>query len=141
MRARDTLADAMSETQLQGAVIDMARSIGWLVHHCRPARTNSGRWSTPIEGTAGFPDLILVHPERGIVFAELKAERKKPTAEQRQWLDDVARLRVAVAKSYCWRPSDWLAGRVEAVLQHGPQGAFRMPWWELDERFHPRVPA
>lgn len=141
MTPRDTLAEAMTERALQGAVIHLARALGWKIAHFRPAIDRSGRWTTAMQGDTGYPDLTLIHPECGVVYAELKREKAKPTAAQREWLDAIARLRISRVKSYCWRPSDWLAGRVELVLRHGPAGSVGVPWWELDERFHPRVPA
>ena len=63
----------------------------------------------------GFPDLALSHPEKGVLFAELKSDRTnaKPTPEQWLWL---LRLRdslrppdnaYAPGRVHLWRPRDW----------------------------------
>jgi hypothetical protein len=61
----------MTERDFQRAVVELARLMGWRVHHTRPALTQRGRWLTPIQGDAGFPDLVLCRPPR-LVLAELK---------------------------------------------------------------------
>ena len=52
----------INEAALQNAVIELAKLYGWKVHHTRPAQMPSGKWATPIQGHAGFPDLVLVRP-------------------------------------------------------------------------------
>jgi hypothetical protein len=47
-----------------------------------------------------------------VVFAELKREGKKPTAEQQRWLDALAAT--GAVEAYLWRPSDW--PEIELVL-------------------------
>jgi hypothetical protein len=74
----------MSEEEFTAWTIDLFRSQGWLVHHDRPARTSQG-WRTAIQGDAGFPDIVAVR--RGsILFAELKTENGRVSAEQQRWL-------------------------------------------------------
>lgn len=101
----------MTEAQLQAAVIDVARFLGWRVAHFRPARTASG-WRTPVGADgAGFPDLVLVRDR--VVYAELKAERGRLGPAQRVWLDI---LEAAGAEVYLWGPVDWHSGAIDAVL-------------------------
>ena len=59
----------MSERELQDAVIQLARLLGWRVAHFRPAMTTRG-WRTPVSADgAGFPDLGGGHPkERGLLI-------------------------------------------------------------------------
>jgi len=94
------------EKDFQRAVIDLARLTGWRVHHTRPALTRRGRWLTPIQGDAGFPDLVLVRAGR-VIFAELKRVGGKPTAEQQAWLE--ALQACAGVEVYLWTPNDWEA--------------------------------
>jgi hypothetical protein len=94
------------EKDFQRAVIDLARLTGWRVHHTRPALTRRGRWLTPIQGDAGFPDLVLVRAGR-VIFAELKRVGGKPTAEQQAWLE--ALQACAGVEVYLWTPDDWEA--------------------------------
>ena len=61
------------EAVFQTHIIHAARKLGWLAHHCRAAPRRSGGFSTPIQGCAGFPDLVLAHTKTGfVIFAELK---------------------------------------------------------------------
>ena len=99
------------EKDFQRAVIDLARLTGWRVHHTRPALTREGRWLTPIQGDAGFPDLVLCRGGR-VIFAELKRVGGKPTAEQQAWLDALSAC--AGEECHLWTPDDWDA--IEAIL-------------------------
>ena len=102
----------MTEDELKGAVMDLARLLGLYVHHCRPAKTDKG-WRTPIEGDAGFPDLVIAGTQ-GVLFRELKSERGRPTLPQQLWMD---RLHTAQADVGLWRPADLRDGRVETALK------------------------
>lgn len=65
----------MSEAAFQEQVIHIAKLYGWLHFH-----TFDSRRSEP-----GFPDLVLVRsPE--LIFAELKAERGRLSADQVKWI-------------------------------------------------------
>lgn len=121
--AQETIAAAMTESELQTNVIDLAHTYGWLIHHCRPAANRDGRWSTPIQGDPGFPDLVLVHERRGLlIFAELKRQRGRSTTTQDAW--QLALLTVEpendVVRVYTWRPANWLNGDIRAVLDVKP---------------------
>ena len=94
----------MTEREFQQAVVQLARLMGWRVHHTRPALTQRGRWLTPIQGDAGFPDLVLCRPPR-LILAELKRVGGKPTPAQRGWLD--ALHACASVECYLWTPADW----------------------------------
>ncbi len=94
----------MTERDFQQAVIDLARLMGWRVHHTRPALTQRGRWLTPIQGDAGFPDLVLCRPPR-LILAELKRVGARPTPQQQGWLDALSAC--TGAEVYLWTPADW----------------------------------
>ena len=79
------MAEGILEKDFQRTVIEMAKVLGWRVHAERPAIRQSGKWSTPIQGDAGFPDLVLAHPQKGVIFAELKSERGRLSEGQRDW--------------------------------------------------------
>lgn len=97
-------APAPSEREWQATVIELARLYGWRVAHFRPARTARG-WRTPVEADgAGFPDLVLVRGD-ALLFAELKAERGRPTPQQAEWLEALDSARTVRAE--LWRPSDF----------------------------------
>lgn len=103
----------MTERELQSAVIECARLLGWTVAHFRPALTAKG-WRTPVEADgAGFPDLVLVRGPR-MFFAELKSATGRLSPAQEEWK---RALEQAGRTVYVWRPADWVHGAVEAVLR------------------------
>jgi hypothetical protein len=103
--ARQVLDEAMSEEQLQSAVVDLARVQGWRRFHDYDSRRN----------TAGFPDLVLVRPPR-LIFAELKTQRGVVEPEQAEWITDL--LACPGPEVYVWRPADW--STIEATLARYP---------------------
>ena len=90
--------ERVTEADFTQAVIELAQFRQWHVTHFRPARTMKG-WATPLQGNAGFPDLVLAR--RGVVIhAELKTEKGRVTRAQMTWA-------VALGSTYrLWRPSD-----------------------------------
>ena len=108
--AKNVIANAMTELELQRAVLELAKQLRWRVTHFRPARVRDDRWVTPIDGDPGFPDLCLAR--KGIVlFFELKAERGKLTTDQELW-----REAVGLGRHFVIRPTDWQSGLVERLL-------------------------
>ena len=89
----------VSERAFQATVVETAKLLDWRVFH-----TFDSRRTEP-----GFPDLVLVRDR--VLFAELKTERGRVTAEQAAWIAD---LRAADADVRLWRPSDWR--EIEQVL-------------------------
>ncbi len=102
----------LSEDQFLRQVLQLARLRGWLAHHGRPAWTNKG-WRTPIQGDAGFPDLVLVRKQT-VIFAELKSESGRCRRNQEVWLN---LLRAAGQQVHTWRPSDFPA--IQEILENG----------------------
>lgn len=84
-------------------VIALAKANGWMVHHQRPARTAKG-WRSAVSGDTGFPDLVLAHPSRGVIAAELKAGRGALTDEQRAWH---FALQAGGCEVHVWRPEQF----------------------------------
>ncbi len=106
----------LEKPELTDTIIGLAQDLGWLVHHDRPARTDKG-WRTAVQGDAGFPDLLLGHPNTGRLMAfELKREGKQPTNAQDLWL---AMFGKSPIRSGIWRPSDLLSGAVGEALIDG----------------------
>lgn len=98
------------EETLKSQVLHLAGLYGWLIHHDRPAKTEKG-WRTAVEGDAGFPDLVLLHPVScRLIVAELKSDTGRLTLAQQAWVHawrqiervDPVNILVAV-----WRPDDW----------------------------------
>ena len=92
--------NAISEASFLTQVKALAYQYGWSLHHSQPSMTRTGRYITT--GAAGFPDLVLAHIERGLVFAELKTEKGKASDSQLSWM----RTLHPHAECYLWRPSD-----------------------------------
>ena len=106
----------MKESYFQSQVIMLAKLHGWLVMHTRAVEIRPGVWKTPLTGHPGFPDLVLCHPRgRGLIFAELKADKGRLSDSQQIWLQALAD---AGCETYVWRPkdidiiSDTLAGKI-----------------------------
>ncbi len=97
----------INEAALQAAVIEMAKLYGWLVHHTRAVQLPSGRWATPIQGHAGFPDLVLVR-DGETIFVELKSAIGRTSDWQDKW---IAALQEAQQEVHIWRPKDITAIR------------------------------
>ena len=86
----------MTEKAFQTAVLRLAALYRWRSYHTRDSRKSA----------AGFPDLVLVHPQRGIVYAELKSDSGKLRPEQEEWIE---LLTAAGARVFVWRPDDFPA--------------------------------
>ena len=99
----------VSERIWQDQVEHLAKLNGWLVFHPSPHQVRPGVFRTDGQG---FPDLVLAHKERGLIFAELKTERGKVSAAQKAW----ALAILPHAEWYLWRPSqiDLIAKRLGA---------------------------
>jgi hypothetical protein len=104
----------MLERELQSAVIQTAGILGYLAMHTRPAWTGRG-YRTPIQGNAGFPDLVLVGHGK-VLFRELKVGKGVLTSEQAHWLNA---LREAGADACVWTDEMWVDGEIEAELKRG----------------------
>lgn len=129
MRAADYRAGEalrMKEEELRENIRTLATTYGWRLYFT---------WRS-VKSPAGFPDLVLAHRQRReLVIAELKRElperpspsvlaKLSPTPAQQAWLDDLAAIAEASAgavQTFVWRPSDYLTGRIRAVLQPQPR--------------------
>jgi hypothetical protein len=106
-------AATMSENELQTSIVDLARLLKWRCAFFRAARTAHGGWRTPVGADgAGWPDLILVRDR--MVVIEVKAKAGRLTVEQSQWLEVLTHAGI---ENYVFRPADWVAGEIEAVLR------------------------
>lgn len=87
-------------------VTDYARHRQWSWMHIQPGLNERGRYRTPVSGPlgSGWPDLVLVRNGR-LIFAELKAQSRKPTGLQETVLGVLSSI--PLAEVYVWRPSDW----------------------------------
>ena len=90
----------ISEASFLQQVKALAYIHGWDCHHASPTQTAKGRWLT--SGAVGFPDLVLCHKIKGLIFAELKSAKGKPTDSQLDWMARIG----PYAECYLWRPED-----------------------------------
>ena len=104
-----------SEADCQRTIVEAAHVLGYRVLAIRPALNRKDHWQTPIQGDAGYPDLTLVHPVAGVIFAELKRRPNRLEPAQGVWgrclLDAGARwLLVWVPEeldAFCQSLADW----------------------------------
>lgn len=82
---------AVSEAEFQRQVCQLASLYGFRWYHTHDSRRSP----------AGFPDLVLVHPARGVVYAELKSEKGVIRPEQAEWHELLTK---AGQRVYVWRP-------------------------------------
>ena len=90
----------ISEASFLQQVKGLAYIHGWTLHHAQPSLTRTGRYLTT--GSPGFPDVVLVHKDKGLIFAELKTTKGKLSEAQENWLAMLNRH----AEVYVWRPDD-----------------------------------
>lgn len=101
----------MSEIEFEQKIVDTARVFGWRVVGHRPMRTKHG-WATgwKYDGT-GWPDLTLVHADRGLMIAaELKTAKGRLSNDQIEWGNTLATLEANSRNHFeyhVWRPADW----------------------------------
>jgi hypothetical protein len=102
--ARAHHARTDTEAALQTRIIKAAQAAGWLVYHTHDSRRSQ----------AGFPDLVLVHPDRKqVLYRELKTEKGRLRPEQQEWL---LSLRAAGVDAEVWRPAQWFDGTIPNIL-------------------------
>lgn len=77
--ATSRLDHLVTERELQTTIIEIAQRLGWETHHQHDSR----------HSTAGWPDLVLAKAPQ-LLFAELKTEVGKVSAEQCHWLELLA---------------------------------------------------
>ena len=93
----------VSEKLFQESVIKLAKMNQWKVFHASPSQPRPGVWKS--DGP-GFPDLVLTSmhiPSRGVIFAELKTNDGKLSAEQTAYAQALINAGI---EYHCWRPSD-----------------------------------
>ena len=88
-----------SERLFQDQVMQIAKMNGWLIFHPSPSQVRPGIWRSDGKG---FPDLVLAHKDRGLIFAELKTRTGKLSEAQVEW----GTALWTWAEWYEWRPAD-----------------------------------
>lgn len=130
---RQVLAADVNEGEFQRVVIDLARGLGWgiTVSAQKAIAAEAAGYNVPepeldglifhprysLGSESGWPDLTLIRRrDRRLIFAELKAEKGKPSHRQEQVLDLLrcleglvvhgADLELGSIQVRVWRPSD-----------------------------------
>lgn len=93
----------MIEAEFQAQVVELARLLGWRTLHVRRSIGRGQRWTTTTS-IVGWPDLALLRPPDGLIFAELKVPPNKPTAEQAEVLAFLDQF--PFAEVHVWTPDD-----------------------------------
>jgi len=101
VNARQVLAAAMTEAELERQVRDLITGLGLLGYHTRDSRRSD----------KGFPDFVICGSR--VLYRELKREKGRVTDDQRQWIHA---LSAAGADAGIWWPSCLLSGRIAAEL-------------------------
>ena len=124
---RTLLLEAISEEQFQQQVIDLATLRGWRCYHTRDSRRSAEGFPDLVlarverkltnlqaaELRAHFQAALqidrvvpMLSPPLGrIIFAEMKAQKGRPSVEQQAWL--ALLLDTRKVEVYLWRPSDF----------------------------------
>ena len=92
------MAGEATERIFQSKVEQLAVMNQWLVFHPTPHQVRPGVFRSDGKG---FPDLVLAHRERGIIFAELKLEGGKLSPMQVIWANALK----PHVEHYVWRPN------------------------------------
>lgn len=94
-----------TEEEFQTSIIAAATLTGWLHYHTHDSRRSP----------AGFPDLVLAHPTKGVLFLECKRQKGEASPAQLEW---IATLKAAGQCAEIVKPIDW--HWITEVLNHGP---------------------
>jgi hypothetical protein len=108
------MAGEATERIWQDKVEHIAKMNSWLVFHPQPHQVRAGVWRSDGKG---FPDLVLAHRDRGLIFAELKLDSTKLTPGQVMWANALKPW----AEYYVWRPS--MIDVIAARLGQRPSGS------------------
>ena len=85
----------LTEKDFLAMVRRLATLNGWLCYHAHDSRRSP----------AGFPDLLLLHPEMGAALAaELKTDTGRLTPDQERWLTAFRKCGIGGG---LWRPRDF----------------------------------
>lgn len=99
-----------TEKQCQETIVAWAQWLGYRVLAIRPAFSR-GKYSSPIQGDPGYPDLTLVHPRAGVLFVELKRAPNQLEHDQIAWRQ--ALTHAGVVWRLVWVPEQLAAFNAE----------------------------
>ena len=84
----------VTEKDLREQIRTLCKLYGWMMYFS---------W-TSIHSPKGFPDLVLVNPDKcRVIYVELKTEKGKVSNHQQYWLHALWKCKQEV---YIWRPDD-----------------------------------
>lgn len=120
----------INEKEFQTEVMNTARATGWSVRHFHDSRrqvvdSNGHKRLVGDKDAAGWPDLAMWHPSRGVVIAELKGPKTPVSPDQTKTLESLAVTAMSMAigeqpklRVHLWRPDDF-PGIVVPLLTKG----------------------
>lgn len=106
----------MTEDELLEGVTQALTLSGWRWSH--PRRSDLAQ----MQGDPGLPDIIAVHPTRGLVLAwELKGEGGRPTGDQVAWIAAMAKPEIRLDSRILYpidydRALELIVGKVDAFV-------------------------
>lgn len=115
-----------TEIQCQDTIVATARAAGWRVHAERAAVSRGGHYATPIQGDAGFPDLVMVRAD-DLWFVELKRKPNSLEPDQHGWLQMLhraTRRHIDVQVLVVWVPEQQQAFLEQICSRHPDPNAF-----------------
>jgi len=121
--SRATLSHAITEVAFQNLVIELLQAHRWRYMHPYDSRRS----------TAGYPDITAVHPQHGLLFAELKSAKGRATIEQQAWLEDLAHFSRTIGDpmdAYEWNRSDAWMRASQIPRPRVVVGLFRPSAWD-----------
>lgn len=112
--ASQILDKAMTESQLENTVMEIAKSLKYMVFHPsksiqRNAKSGKTYHLTAYKGDKGFPDWVYARNGK-VLFVEYKMEGKYPDVDQKRWLAALS------PHSRLWRPSALSSGEILETL-------------------------
>lgn len=133
--ARQVLDEAMSEEELQEAVIEYLDTFGWTWAHIPDKlyklAAKEDRWDA-MPGAEGFLDILALHPDGRLLVIECKREGQAPRPDQEEWLRlwmaFLQRVWAVIPARHhaemldlmlvaVWQPSDLSSGAIEAIVK------------------------
>lgn len=93
-----------THVEFQEQVLELAHAFAWRHLHVRRSIGKGRKWVTTTN-LKGWPDLLLMRPDRGYVAAELKIPPDTASPEQFALLQFLDVMPSTIAK--LWTPDDW----------------------------------
>ena len=122
------MALKQSERDFQAQLMQVVDMLGGLTFHMhdsrREVKRNGERVLVGDADAKGYPDLTIVTLQRHVIWAELKAGKRRTSEMQWIWL-----RALPDHQAYLWRPDDW--DDAVRIIQHGHVPRSQATSWVL----------